>query len=55
VRDERRMRETFLESIPGVFYGIDTQGRLVFWNRNFELAFERSAQQLTGLLAAGAV
>jgi len=52
VQDERRMRETFLESIPGVFYGIDTSSRLVLWNRNFELAFERSAQQLTGLPAA---
>ena len=51
VRDERRMRETFLDSIPGVFYGIDSAGCLVFWNRNFELIFERNAQELTGLPA----
>ena len=51
MEEERRIREAFLESIPGIFYAIDAQGRLTFWNRNFERATERSADDLRGLPA----
>jgi two-component system sensor histidine kinase/response regulator len=48
ISDERRVRETLMESIPGVFYAIDRNGRLTFWNRNFEGATGRSAESLAG-------
>ncbi len=51
IREERRVRETIMESIPGVFYAIDPAGKLVFWNRNFEQVTERSADELSGLPA----
>jgi PAS domain S-box-containing protein len=51
VRDERQVRESIMESIPGVFYAIDAEGRLRFWNRSFEQATERSAAELDGLAA----
>jgi PAS domain S-box-containing protein len=52
IQEERRMRESIMESIPGVFYAIDQGGRLRFWNRNFEQVSERSAAELEGLDAA---
>ena len=48
IHEERRVRETLMESIPGVFYAIDIEGRLIFWNRNFEHATGRSAEALPG-------
>ncbi len=51
VPEERRMRETIMESIPGVFYALDAQGQLVFWNRNFEQVIERGAVELAGMPA----
>ena len=46
---ERRMRETFMESIPGVFYAIDASGSMIFWNSNFERITGRSADELRGM------
>ena len=51
IAEERRVRETIMESIPGVFYAMDAQGRLTFWNRSFEEVTERGPAELTGLLA----
>jgi PAS domain S-box-containing protein len=52
VREERRVRETIMESIPGIVYAVDAAGQLIFWNRNFEQVTERSADELAGLSAA---
>jgi PAS domain S-box-containing protein len=49
IHEERRVRESILESIPGIFYAIDRSGRLTFWNRNFEQVTERSAQELQSM------
>ena len=51
VQEERRMRETIMESMPGVMYALDAQGKLVFWNRNLEQVVERSASEIAGLPA----
>ncbi len=49
LEEERRMRETLMESIPGVFYAIDAGGSLTFWNSNFEQVSGRSADEMRSL------
>jgi PAS domain S-box-containing protein len=52
IREERQFRQTILESIPGVFYALDSEGRMIFWNKELELVSERSAEELAGFPAA---
>ena len=49
LREERQFRETIVESLPGIFYALDAEGRLLLWNRPFERVTGRSAAQLAGL------
>lgn len=49
LQEERRVRDTILESIPGVFYAMDSKGDLIFWNHNFELATGRLPSELLKL------
>ena len=48
---ERRIRETLLESIPGIFYALNAEGALTFWSRRLEQVTGRSAAELSGLPA----
>ncbi|HVM97144.1 MAG TPA: PAS domain S-box protein [Candidatus Acidoferrales bacterium] len=36
LRREKTFADTTLDSLPGIFYLFDTQGRFLRWNRNFE-------------------
>ena len=36
-----------LDSLPGLFYKISTEGRFVIWNKNFETVSGYSAQEMT--------
>lgn len=38
-----------IESLPGVFYLIDAEGRFVLWNKNFEQVAGRSAEEMARL------
>lgn len=49
LEEERGMRETLMESIPGVFYAINAGGSLTFWNSNFEQVVGRSADEMRSL------
>lgn len=46
---ERRFSETMIQSMPGVLYMYDTQGRFLRWNRNLEEATGYSAEELAGM------
>ncbi len=46
LREERQVRETIMESIPGVFYAMDANGMFTFWNHQFEQVTGRSADEL---------
>jgi PAS domain S-box-containing protein len=52
VREERQMRESIIDAIPGVFYAIDTSGALALWNRSLERVTGRAASELGGLPAS---
>ncbi len=49
LRKERDFSDTMIESLPGLFYLFDGDGRFVRWNRNFELASGYSAEEIAGL------
>lgn len=51
LREARQVRETILESIPGVFYAMDDQGVFTFWNKNFCEVTERDESELGHLNA----
>ncbi|MBV6407516.1 MAG: Adaptive-response sensory-kinase SasA [Rhodocyclaceae bacterium] len=46
---ERDARQRIIESIPGVFYLFDAEGRYLLWNRNLEIASGRSAEEIKSL------
>ncbi len=48
---ERDFSQTLIETMPGTFYLINSGGRLVKWNRNFEQITEYSADDLAGRVA----
>lgn len=49
VRQERDFRQHLIESIPGVFYLFDQEGRFLLWNRNFERVSGYSADEMAQL------
>jgi PAS domain S-box-containing protein len=44
--EERKVRETIMESIPGVFYAMDASGIFTFWSKSFEKVTGRSPEEL---------
>ena len=52
LQEERHVRDTILESIPGISYALNADGFFTFWNHNFELATGRTADELRHCNAA---
>ncbi|MEW6587028.1 MAG: PAS domain-containing protein, partial [Nitrospirota bacterium] len=46
---EKTISDSTIESLPGIFYLFDSQGRFLKWNRNFELVSGYSAEELSGM------
>jgi diguanylate cyclase (GGDEF)-like protein/PAS domain S-box-containing protein len=46
IERESSFRKELIESLPGVFYMIDAQGRFLIWNHNLEQVLQRSAEEL---------
>lgn len=46
-RKEQSFRQTLMESVAGLFYAIDLNGRLVLWNKRVEEVSQRSAEELS--------
>jgi diguanylate cyclase (GGDEF)-like protein/PAS domain S-box-containing protein len=46
VERENAFRKELIESLPGVFYMIDTRGRFLMWNRNLEQVLQRGADEI---------
>jgi two-component system sensor histidine kinase/response regulator len=46
LREERLLRDTIQDAIPGVSYAMDANGEFVFWSRSFEQVTGRSADEL---------
>jgi PAS domain S-box-containing protein len=43
---EKRFNETLIDSLPGIFYVVGGDGRLVRWNRNLEAVTGRTGEDL---------
>ena len=46
VRNEKLFSDTMIESMPGILYFRDAQGRFLRWNRNFETVSWYSAPEI---------
>ncbi len=46
---EKNFANTLINSLPGIFYLINENGRLMRWNSNFELALSYTGNQLYGM------
>ena len=46
---EKGFSDTVINSLPGVFYLIEQEGRLVRWNRNLELVTGYSTEEVAGM------
>lgn len=44
--EEKRFNEALIESLPGIFYMIDSRGNYLRWNNNFEKELGYSAQEI---------
>ncbi|MEA1959214.1 MAG: PAS domain S-box protein, partial [Chloroflexota bacterium] len=44
---EKNLSESTINSLPGVFYMIDTKGCFVRWNKNFEIETEYTAEKIS--------
>jgi PAS domain S-box-containing protein len=47
--EEKVFSETTIDSLPGVFYLFDEQGKFRRWNKNFERATGYSAKEIAGM------
>jgi len=47
LREERDFSQAALDSLPGLFYLFDDQGRLLRWNRNLEAVSGYSAEEIS--------
>jgi PAS domain S-box-containing protein len=46
---ERRFSDTMIESMPGILYFYDMDGRFLRWNRNFERVSGYTGEQIAGM------
>jgi PAS domain S-box-containing protein len=46
LRDEQRFTDTMIESMPGILYFYDTDGRFLRWNQNFETVTGYSGDEI---------
>jgi len=49
LKQERKFSESVINSLPGVFYLFDEQGKFLLWNRNFENVSEYSASEIKNM------
>ncbi len=49
IEQENLFRKELIESLPGVFYMIDAQGRFLMWNHNLEQVLQRSPEELSSI------
>jgi diguanylate cyclase (GGDEF)-like protein/PAS domain S-box-containing protein len=49
VLNEKILADTTIDSLPGIFYLFDQQGRFLRWNENFERATGYSAEEIAGM------
>jgi len=46
IQEEKTFSESIINSLPGIFYLLDTQGKFLRWNKNFERVSGYSAEEM---------
>jgi PAS domain S-box-containing protein len=46
IQEEKTLSESIINSLPGIFYLFDAQGKFLRWNRNFEIVSGYSHQEM---------
>ncbi len=46
IAEEKALSESIINSLPGIFYLFDDQGRFLRWNKNFELVSGYSSEEM---------
>ncbi len=49
IEKEANLRKQILESIPGIFYLFDRDGKFLYWNGNMEIVSQRSADNVAAM------
>jgi PAS domain S-box-containing protein len=49
IQQERAFSESVINSLPGIFYIFDEQGKFLLWNRNFEDMSEYAASEIKNM------
>jgi PAS domain S-box-containing protein len=49
VRNEKLFSDTMIESMPGILYFYDSNGRFLRWNQNFETVSGYSGEEIAGM------
>jgi PAS domain S-box-containing protein len=49
LRSEKQFSDTMIESMPGILYFYDTEGRFLRWNRNFEVVSGYSGIEIAAM------
>lgn len=46
---EKKFSESIINSLPGIFYLYDREGKFLQWNKNFEIVTGYSAEEISGM------
>jgi len=49
IRSEKQFSDTMIDSMPGILYFYDTQGRFLRWNQNFEMVSGYAREEIAGM------
>ena len=46
IREEKSFNDSILDTLPGIFYCFDDQGRMIRWNKAYEVLLNLSSQEI---------
>jgi two-component system, cell cycle sensor histidine kinase and response regulator CckA len=46
IREEKNINDSILDTLPGIFYCFDDQGRMIRWNKAYEVQLNLSSQEI---------
>jgi PAS domain S-box-containing protein len=49
IESEKKFSDSVINSLPGIFYLFDQDGRFIRWNRNFEIVSGYSAEEISNM------
>lgn len=47
--NEKKLSDSIINSLPGIFYSYDKNGKFLRWNKNFEIVSKYNAEEIAGM------